>query len=141
MILIVLHTKTANMRKIFFLFLLFASLNSYAQKTSFADSVFNYICEVGIKHPNIVMRQAIVETGWFKSNFLMSRNNLFGFRAKNYLIFKTWKESVVYYKNWQEKRYTNMNEDYYTFLVRIKYATASGYTAYLKKIKFNKNCQ
>jgi hypothetical protein len=134
-------SKYSYMYKIFFLFLLLISFSGQAQKTSFADSVFSYICEVGIQHPNIVMKQAIVETGWFKTKFLMSRNNLFGFRAKNYLYFKNWKESVVYYKNWQDKRYTNKNEDYYAFLVRIKYASAPGYTNYLKKMKYNRSCQ
>jgi hypothetical protein len=116
------------------------SLTASAQKSTFADSVFNYICATGIKHPNIVMKQAIVETGWFKTKFLMSRNNLFGFRSKNYLKFNNWKESVEYYKKWQDKRYTNPNEDYYKFLVRIKYATTNVYTSYLKKIKYNKSC-
>ena len=119
---------------------MFISLTVNAQKSAFADSVFNYICELGIQHPNIVMKQAIVETGWFKTKFLMSRNNLFGFRSKNYLKFNNWKESVVYYKKWQDKRYTNPKEDYYKFLVRIKYASATNYISYLKKMKYDKSC-
>ena len=50
-------------------------IKNYAQKPAnliLADSVFEYICFKEIKHPNIVMRQAILETGWFKSKFLMN---------------------------------------------------------------------
>jgi len=128
------------MQRLFLVAIMFISLTVNAQKTAFADSVFNYICELGIQHPNIVMKQAIVETGWFKTKFLMSRNNLFGFRSKNYLKFNNWKESVVYYKKWQDKRYTNPKEDYYKFLVRIKYASATNYISYLKKMKYDKSC-
>ena len=128
------------MQRLFLVAIMFISLTVNAQKSAFADSVFNYICELGIQHPNIVMKQAIVETGWFKTKFLMSRNNLFGFRSKNYLKFNNWKESVVYYKKWQDKRYTNPKEDYYKFLVRIKYASATNYISYLKKMKYDKSC-
>jgi len=128
------------MQRLFLVAIMFISLTVNAQKSAFADSVFNYICELGIQHPNIVMKQAIVETGWFKTKFLMSRNNLFGFRSKNYLKFNTWKESVVYYKKWQDKRYTNPKEDYYKFLIRIKYASAVNYISYLKKMKYDKSC-
>ena len=85
------------------------------------------------------MKQAIFETGWFKSDFLMSRNNLFGFRHKNYLTFKNWRESVEYYKKWQEKRYTDPKEDYYDFLIRIKYGTPA-YPTHLKKLRFTRKC-
>jgi glycosyltransferase involved in cell wall biosynthesis len=51
------------------------------------DSIFEYICEKKIQHSNIVMRQVILETGWLKSKFLMSKNNIFGFRHKKYLSF------------------------------------------------------
>lgn len=103
------------------------------------DSIFDYICASKIKHPEIVIKQVIVETGWLKSKHLMPKNNLFGFKHKKYLTFKTWKESVAYYKKWQDKRYTDPNEDYYKFLVRIKYAV-SDYPPQLKKINYSKSC-
>ena len=103
------------------------------------DSIFEYVCSLKIKHPNIVMRQVILETGWLKSKYLMSKNNIFGFRNKNYINYSSWKDCVDYYKKWQDKRYTNPNEDYYDFLVRIKYAV-SNYPPKLKKIRFDKTC-
>jgi hypothetical protein len=113
------------------------SLN--AQSKINIDSVFKYICEKGIQHPEIVIKQAVLETGWFKSPFLMTRNNIFGFRKNKYMRFNNWKECVDYYKTWQEKRYKNNSEDYYKFLVRIKYAT-NLYPIQLKKIKLDMVC-
>ena len=113
----------------------------HAQKKNQAliDSIACYICASDIAHKEIVMHQAILETGWFRAEFLMSRNNLFGFRSKNYLRFNNWKESVDYYEQWQKKRYTNPKEDYYKFLERIKYG-ASGYSNGLRKIKYTLKC-
>jgi len=118
------------------------SKTSHAQikkDTALLDSIYNFICEQKILYPEIVIRQVINETGWLTSPFLMSKNNLFGFRKKQYLSFSDWKASVEYYKRWQEKYYKNTDEDYYKFLVRIKYATKN-YPYHLKKIKFNKTC-
>ncbi len=120
-------------------FFLVSNISIKAQKTVFLDSVINYMCEKNIMHSDVVIKQAILETGWFKAPFLMSRNNLFGFRKINYLKFETWKACVDYYKVWQDKHYTNSKEDYYHFLVRIKYATDQ-YPYHLKKINCNRRC-
>ena len=86
-----------------------------------------------IQYPYIVLKQAILETGWFKSNVLKTHNNLFGFRtSKGYIKFKTVDESIIYYKNWQAKRYKG--GDYYEFLVNIKYAEDTMYIYKLKNI-------
>ncbi len=99
------------------------------------DSVYAYILAADIKHPEIVLKQAILETGWFQSKHLMKRNNLFAFRStKKYMHFGTWQESIQYYKRWQEANYTNPEETYYKFLVRIKYAGTPEYIKTLKRI-------
>ena len=49
--------------------------------------------------------------------------------------FKNWKECVEYYKNWQLRQYTKEGEDYYAFLVRIKYAQSKKYIECLKSLK------
>jgi hypothetical protein len=108
-------------------------------RTLLMDSVLNYICLSKIVHKDIVMKQVIWETGWLKGEFLMSRNNLFGFRHKEYLRFSNWKESVDYYEKWQAKYYTNPKENYYDFLVRIRYSN-SRYPGHLKSIKYSKAC-
>lgn len=89
-----------------------------------------------IECPDIVYAQAILETGYFKSDVCINRNNLFGLynsRKKEYYKFKHWSESVVAYKEWIQKRY-EPQEDYYSFLRRINYASDPQYTDKLKKI-------
>lgn len=130
-------------KTILFLFFpfLFSNLYSQSSSQSFADNVFEYICSKEILHPEIVMRQAIIETGNFYPNHLMKKNNLFGFRVGGKCLqFNSWQESVDYYKDWQTRKYTNPDENYYSFLVRIRYATSSQYIKKLKKVNFDKTC-
>ncbi|MBM3426686.1 MAG: hypothetical protein FJX97_06805 [Bacteroidetes bacterium] len=108
-------------------------------RTLLLDSIFSYICASKMMHKEIVIKQVIWETGWLKGEFLMSRNNLFGFKNKEYLRFSSWQESLEYYEQWQAKYYLNHKEDYYRFLVRMKYSN-SRYPAHLKSIKFSKTC-
>lgn len=108
--------------------------------SNLAEKVFSALCESGIRHPEIVMRQIIIETGWLKSPFLMERNNLFGFRKKEYLRFADWNESIAYYHKWQSKNYLDKNENYYDFLKRIKYAQAQNYTTVLRRISWPGKC-
>lgn len=136
--------------KFFFLYPLFSfTLSETARAESasastnqkLTEEVFDALCNSGIRNPEIVMRQVILETGWLKSPFLMKRNNLFGFRAKEYLRFEDWRESITYYHNWQKINYLNPNENYYDFLKRIKYAQADNYIKVLKDISWAKKCR
>jgi hypothetical protein len=125
---------------ILLLFLVLQSTFLFSQKQKRIDyeqidKVYDYILGKKIQHPEIVLHQAILETGWLNGKYLMSRNNLFGFRKKKYMRFKNWKESVDYYKRWQVKHYKNPKEDYYDFLLRIKFATKQ-YKTHLLKIKY-----
>lgn len=109
-------------------------------KAGMKDSVYAYILVTDIKHPEIVLKQAILETGWFTSKLLMKRNNLFAFRStKTYMRFETWQKSVEYYKRWQNDNYTNPKENYYTFLHRKKYARNPEYIKTLKRISLKRN--
>lgn len=95
---------------------------------------------IGIKHSEVVIKQALLETGHFRARLLMDRNNLFAFRfTKHYMRFSHWKKSVDYYKNWQDKFYTNDKEDYYLFLKRIRYARAKNYINVLKQVRVRTN--
>lgn len=88
----------------------------------------------GIKYPDIVYAQAILETGHFKSSVCMSNNNLFGLydsKKGKYYRFKHWSESVIAYKNYIQSRY-KADSSYYQFLKSIKYAEDP---AYIRKIK------
>lgn len=96
------------------------------------------ILKDSIKFPEIVLKQAIHETGWLKSNYCINRHNLFGFRsAKGYIYYDSWQASVLAYKKWQDKHYNG--GDYYQFLINIHYAgNGIEYTNCLKKIKIPK---
>ena len=69
------------------------------KETLLLDSIFNFICEQKILHPEIVIKQVIIETGWLKSPFLMSKNNLFGFRKKSIYHFLAGKNQLSIIKN------------------------------------------
>ena len=86
----------------------------------------------GIHHPDIVLAQARLETGNFKSDRCRRDHNLFGIKhGKKYARYRTWQESVADYKARISTRYKG--GDYYAFLRRIGYAKDPKYTAKLKQ--------
>lgn len=89
-----------------------------------------------IKHPNIVYKQAILETGHFKSKVCKEYNNLFGLynsKTKQYFKFNHWWESVLAYKTLIQYKYNgNSKEEYYKFLKNLPYAEDE---LYIKKLK------
>jgi len=91
-----------------------------------------------IKHPDIVLRQACLESGFFTSLIWRTKNNPFGyFYNGDYVTFNDWKSAISYCKTWQDKYYKNDNENYYNFLERVHYAEDSNYVCALKNIDLN----
>lgn len=81
-----------------------------------------------IKYPKIVLAQAILETGWFKSSVCRNKNNLFGLtnpRTKTYYEFDHWTESVKAYYSKVQYKYKGGN--YLLWLRNIGYAEDKGY--------------
>ena len=98
------------------------------------ESLRERLNESEVQHKDIVLRQAILETGWLTSYSCKKRHNLFGFRYKGkYLEFDSWEESVDYYERWQKRHYKG--GDYYKLLKDRGYATDQSYVSKLKKIK------
>lgn len=90
----------------------------------------------GVKHPEIVYAQAVLETGHFKSDLCINSNNLFGLynsRKQEYYAFNHWSESVEAYINFIQYKYKPPN-DYYKFLKELPYAEDKEYINKLKKI-------
>ena len=92
------------------------------------------------KFPDIVLKQAILESANFESRFWKDRYNCFGFQIykgwlKDYQVlhFKSPEECVKYYSAWQKRKYKHGN--YYEFLKRIGYARDKQYITKLKQIK------
>ena len=95
-------------------------------------------------HPEIVLAQSIKEAGWeYTSWNVFKRNNLFGIKGGKktesnkygYKIYSHWTESVLAYKEKiQEGRYIE-GEDYYQFLIRIRYFEADP-NVYISDLKW-----
>ena len=95
----------------------------------------------GVKHPDIVYAQAVLETGYFKSGLCNNSNNLFGLynsKKKKYYTFNHWKDCIVAYKEMIQYKYKGDNNkppnDYYKFLSDIGYAKDPHYIKKLKRI-------
>lgn len=96
-----------------------------------------------IKHKDIVLSQAVLETGWFGSKLYKDNKNAFGFYYKGeFKSFETVEDCIAYYERWQCKWYKG--GDYYEFLNCIyetrkgdciRYAEDKEYTEKLKKIQ------
>ncbi len=89
----------------------------------------------GIKYPKIVLAQAILETGWFKSSVCRKKHNLFGLtnpKTKTYYEFNHWTESVKAYYTKVQYRYKGGN--YLLWLRDIGYAEDKGYIRAIIKV-------
>ena len=94
----------------------------------------NLLEKYEVKYKEIVLSQAVLETGWFKCKKCSRElNNPFGFFWKGkYKKFRDLEHSVIYYKIWQDKWYKG--GDYYVFLKNIGYAEDLEYISKLKTI-------
>jgi hypothetical protein len=102
------------------------------------ENVLIEIIKNDIKHPLIVLKQVIWETGWLKcKNCSLDYNNLcgMGWNGKTYHTYNHWTESIQAYHDWQLKYYKE--GDYYQFLENIGYATDTNYINKLKSIELN----
>ena len=97
------------------------------------EQVLHEIKRQGIPHHTIVLAQARLETGNFKSDRCRRDHNLFGMkRGRRYAKYRNWRESVKDYKQRISSRYKG--GDYYAFLRRIGYASDPNYISKVKHI-------
>lgn len=86
-------------------------------------NLYKEIIRNGILYPKIVLAQAILETGWFRSSVCRNKHNLFGLtnpRAGKYYEFNHWTESVRAYYTKVQYKYKGGN--YLLWLDEIGYA-------------------
>ena len=91
-------------------------------------NLYAEIMRNGIRHPKIVLAQAILETGWFTSPVCRNKHNLFGLtnpRTGKYFEFDHWTESVRAYYTKVQYRYKGGN--YLLWLRDIGYAENPNY--------------
>ncbi len=98
-------------------------------------NLYQEIIRNGIRHPKIVLAQAILETGWFHSPLCRNRHNLFGLtnpRTGKYYEFNHWTESVRAYYTKVQYKYTGGN--YLLWLHKIGYAEDPRYVREVMKV-------
>ena len=91
-------------------------------------NLYKEIKRNGILYPKIVLAQAILETGWFRSPLCRHRHNLFGLtnpQTKTYYEFDHWTESVKAYYTKVQYKYKGGN--YLLWLRDIGYAEDYNY--------------
>ncbi len=100
------------------------------------NNVKSAIIAANVQYPDIVLAQAILETGYFNSKVCKEYNNLFGLydsRNMDYYKFDHWKDSIEGYKKYVERKY-NPLDDYYVFLKELPYAMDPEYISKIKII-------
>jgi hypothetical protein len=98
------------------------------------NTLMEELLKQNIPHPKIVLAQAKLETANYKSKLCRNHNNLFGLKKGNsYRKYSTYQECVKDYKRLISCR-IKPNENYYDFLLRIRYAEDEQYIQKLKKI-------
>lgn len=91
-------------------------------------NLYKEIIRNGILYPKIVLAQAILETGWFRSSVCRNKHNLFGLtnpRTGKYYEFNHWTESVWAYYTKVQYKYKGGN--YLLWLDEIGYAEDPNY--------------
>lgn len=101
------------------------------------------------KHKDIVLAQAILETGWFKSKNFMNNNNLFGMKQPHtrmttsdtsydgYAHYNSWQQSIIDYyilQSTTESVYPRSREQYYHYLDKTYSEVGRSYSSQLKDI-------
>ena len=98
-------------------------------------NLYKEIIRNGILYPKIVLAQAILETGWFRSSVCRNKHNLFGLinpRTEKYYEFNHWTESVRAYYTKVQYKYKGGN--YLLWLEEIGYAEDPFYIIGIMKV-------
>ena len=98
-------------------------------------NLYKEIIRNGILYPKIVLAQAILETGWFRSSVCRNKHNLFGLtnpRTGKYYEFNHWTESVQAYYTKVQYKYKSGN--YLLWLDEIGYSENSNYIKTIIKV-------
>jgi flagellum-specific peptidoglycan hydrolase FlgJ len=104
--------------------------------------------ELNFKYPHIVMAQAMLETGSFKSVVFKQNNNLFGMKEATsrlnlckgtehgHASYSTWEDSVLDYALWctSYANKANSESEYFQILNSLGYAEDGSYVVKLKEM-------
>lgn len=108
------------------------------------EELARYLIKINVQFPHIVLAQAEVESGNFKSNIFLENHNLFGMKEarirpnlavgtnRGHAYYTNWKESVMDYALWQCRYGTVRTEEEYFELLGKMYAEAPRYVQTLQ---------
>ena len=117
------------------------------------DKLFEYLRFIGVSFPEVVTAQSCLETGWFKSNLAVKKNNLFGMQVprvrpttniaqngERWAEFEDWRLACIDYKLWQDYTFRNKEipkdrESYHRVLVNSGYCSGWGYINKIRQIE------
>lgn len=111
------------------------------------EQLINYMKDLNIAFPHIVLAQSKLETGHFKSKIFNENNNLFGMKEarvrchtavctqNGHACYDDWKQSVIDYALYQSRYMSDCkNERQYYKKLDKSYAEAKNYSDALKTI-------
>lgn len=109
--------------------------------------LLEYIKELHIKFPRVVLAQAKLESGNYKSHVFNTKKNLFGMKlaasrptigkgkANEYAHYNSWKESVIDYAFLQTTYYRNCRtEEQYLNQLQRSYCENNKYIQHLREL-------
>jgi uncharacterized FlgJ-related protein len=111
------------------------------------NKLIEKITELNFRYPHIILAQAKLESGHFKSTIFLENNNMFGMKEaklranlakgtnRNHAYYETWQESVIDYALYYSSylRSINTEGEYFEYL-RQNYAEDPTYVQRLKQI-------
>jgi len=96
--------------------------------------------DLNVKYPHVVLAQAILETGHFKSEIFKQNNNLFGMKEAKvrqhtadgtnlgHACYDSWQESVIDYALYQARYLSHIkSESEYLLYLNERYAESGNY--------------
>lgn len=113
------------------------------------DNLKKEIDDMKLHHKDIVLAQAILETGNFSSQIFIKNNNLFGMKQANtrpttalgtelnHAYYKDWKSSLTDYALWQTTFARRLTEQQYLDLLNSMYAEDNSYKEKLVNIIYS----
>lgn len=114
-----------------------ACSNTFLEEELNDSTLYEALVYYKVKHPKIVLAQAKLESGNFTSEYCINKNNFLGLynsKTRTYYSFKHWTDCIQAYKEMIEYKHKD-GEDYYSFLIRIKYASDPEYIDKVKSIE------
>jgi uncharacterized FlgJ-related protein len=111
------------------------------------ENLKNLLLELNVKFPHIILAQAKLESGNFKSHMFIENNNIFGMKEakkrpttnkgtqNGHAYYENWKDCVIDYAFYQAAYLNDIKteEQYYQYLAG-SYAEDPGYIAKVKVI-------